>query len=92
MKNFVTKALGHSKVSLSWEDPELSLAASLKKKNWNRLTDKELDNIDWGMYINEEDAKNEDGFRKIAAGESNKKEVEVVDWRRKGNKKDRNND
>jgi hypothetical protein len=54
----VTKALGHSKVSLSWEDPELSLAASLKKKNWNRLTDKELDNIDWGMYINEEDAKN----------------------------------
>jgi hypothetical protein len=30
-----------------------------------------LDNIDWGMYINEEDAKNEDGFRKIV-GEGEK--------------------
>jgi hypothetical protein len=53
VKNFITKALGHSKVSLSWEDPELSLAASLKKKNWNRMSEKELDNMDWSMYINE---------------------------------------
>jgi hypothetical protein len=42
IKNFINRALGHSKVSLSWEDPELSLAASLKKKNWNKMSEAEL--------------------------------------------------
>jgi len=47
--------LGHSKVNLSWEDPDLSLAASLKKKNWNKLTEEEMDKMDWGMYLNEDE-------------------------------------
>jgi hypothetical protein len=52
VKNFVNRALGHTKVNLSWEDPELSLSASLKKLNWNNLTEAELDKVDWNMYIN----------------------------------------
>jgi hypothetical protein len=51
VKNFVNRAIGHSKVSLTWEDPDLSLAASLKKKNWGKLSEAELDKIDWGNYI-----------------------------------------
>lgn len=47
--------MGHSKVNLSWEDPDLSLAASLKKKNWNKLTEEEMDKMDWGMYLNEDE-------------------------------------
>lgn len=39
VKNFVNRSMGHSKVSLTWEDPELSVAASLKKINWNKLTE-----------------------------------------------------
>ena len=39
VKNFVNRAMGHSKVSLTWEDPELSVAASLKKINWNKLSE-----------------------------------------------------
>lgn len=38
VKNFVNRALGHSKVSLTWEDPDLSFRSSLKKINWNKLT------------------------------------------------------
>lgn len=54
VKNFINRALGHSKVSLSWQDPQLSLAASLKKKNWNNMSEKQLDNVDWGAYVNEQ--------------------------------------
>jgi len=39
VKNFISRALGHSKVELTWEDPELSLPATLKKKNWNKLSE-----------------------------------------------------
>ena len=38
VKNFINRAMGHSKVELTWEDPELGLAASLKKKNWGKMT------------------------------------------------------
>jgi hypothetical protein len=43
--------MGHSKVGLTWEDPELNVTASLKKKNWNKLSEADLDKIDWGNYI-----------------------------------------
>ena len=52
VKNFINRALGHSKINLSWEDPELSNIAGLKKKNWNQMSDKDLNKIDWSMYIN----------------------------------------
>lgn len=32
--------MGHSKISLTWEDPELNSIASLKNKNWNKMTEK----------------------------------------------------
>lgn len=38
VKNFVNRAMGHSKVELTWEDPELGIAAGLKKKNWGNMT------------------------------------------------------
>ena len=53
VKNFINRAVGHSKVSLSWEDPELNIAAGLKKKNWNALKDDELYKMDWSIYLNE---------------------------------------
>ncbi len=53
VKNFINRAMGHSKVELTWEDPELSLAASLKKKNWGKMTEQELDKVDWATYLNE---------------------------------------
>jgi hypothetical protein len=39
VKNFITRSVGHSKVNLSWEDPELSAAAGLKHKNWGKMTE-----------------------------------------------------
>ena len=29
------------------------------------MSEKQLDNVDWGAYINEEEIQNEDGFKKI---------------------------
>lgn len=84
----MNRALGHSKVNLTWEDPELSLTASLKKKNWNKLSEEQLDKIDWGMYINEDDIQEDDQFRQIV----NNKEENVSDWRKECNKKLRKND
>lgn len=61
--------MGHSKVALTWEDPELNSIAALKKKNWSKMNDKEIDGIDWGMYINEEvDNANDDYDRVIGKG------------------------
>ena len=54
VKNFINKAVGHSNVSLTWEDPELNTTAGLKKKNWNSMSEEEMNKIDWGIYINEE--------------------------------------
>ena len=54
VKNFINRATGHSKVSLSWEDPELNTIASLKKKNWNKMTVEELGNVDWGKYLDDD--------------------------------------
>ena len=47
----MNKALGHTKVDLTWEDPELSRPANLKKKNWNKLSEEEFDKIDWDNYL-----------------------------------------
>ena len=51
VKNFINRAAGHSKVKLTWEDPELTMIAGLKKKNWNTMTEDDLAKVDWGMYL-----------------------------------------
>ena len=51
----MSRATGHSKVDLTWENPELSQLAKLKKNNWNKMTDQQIDKIDWGLYLNEDD-------------------------------------
>jgi hypothetical protein len=57
--------MGHSKVELTWEDPELSLTAGLKKKNWGKMTEEELDKIDWATYLNEEDIEEDENKQKL---------------------------
>jgi hypothetical protein len=57
--------MGHSKVELTWEDPELSLPAGLKKKNWGKMTEEELDKIDWATYLNEEDIEEDENKQKL---------------------------
>jgi hypothetical protein len=68
VKNFVNRALGHSKVSLTWEDPDLSFRSSLKKINWNKLSEAEIDKMDWNNYINEDQLKEDDQMKKITGG------------------------
>jgi hypoxanthine phosphoribosyltransferase len=89
VKNFVSRAMGHSSVSLTWEDPELNETANLKKKNWSKISDKEMNNIDWSLYINEDVEKAEDNYNKIMKKdkavdeEGNIEEnINVSDWRR----------
>ena len=65
VKNFINRAMGHSKVELTWEDPELSLTAGLKKKNWGKMTEEELDKIDWATYLNEEDIEEDENKQKL---------------------------
>ena len=65
VKNFINRAMGHSKVELTWEDPELGLAASLKNKNWGKMTQQELDKIDWATYLNEEDVEEDQNKQKL---------------------------
>lgn len=82
--------MGHSSVSLTWEDPELNETANLKKKNWSKISDKEMNNIDWSLYINEDVEKAEDNYNKIMKKdkavddeEGNIEEnINVSDWRR----------
>lgn len=82
--------MGHSSVSLTWEDPELNETANLKKKNWSKISDKEMNNIDWSLYINEDVEKAEDNYNKIMKKdkvvedeEGNMEEnINVSDWRR----------
>jgi hypothetical protein len=35
------------------------LPASLKKKNWGKMSEEELNKIDWATYLNEEDVEEE---------------------------------
>lgn len=86
--------MGHSKVTLSWEDPELSLPASLKKKNWNRMSEAELDKVDWGLYLNEDDIDEDDNLKKLYNTNQEEKEdkAAISDWRKSANKKNRQDD
>ena len=65
VKNFVSKAVGHTNVSLSWEDPELNTAAGLKKKNWNAMSEEDMNKIDWSMYINEMNEEEDENYKKM---------------------------
>lgn len=83
--------MGHSKVGLTWEDPELNVAASLKKKNWNKLSDADLDKIDWGNYIDENQIEEEDQRVKLTH-EAMKDQDVIADWRKSCNKKYKKNE
>ena len=52
------------------------------------MSEKELDNVDWSMYINTEEADKEDGMKKIV-NQNNKDEEFVSDWKKTYNKKNR---
>ena len=76
--------MGHSKVTLSWEDPQLSLPASLKNKNWGNMSEQQIEKIDWSMYMDEAEEDEEHELRKLVK-EQEEEEV-VPDWKRAGNK------
>ena len=52
------------------------------------MSEKELDNVDWSMYINTEEVDKEDGMKKIV-NQNNKDEEFVSDWKKTYNKKNR---
>jgi hypothetical protein len=54
IKQTINRAVGHTKVSLTWEDPELNTIAGLKKKNWGKMTEKEMEQVDWSLYMNDD--------------------------------------
>lgn len=94
VKNFINKAMGHSKVSLTWEDPELNTVAGLKKKNWNAMTEEEMGKVDWSVYLNEQNEEAEDNYNKVIkrkkseeSEEKGEERVNLSDWRKECNKK-----
>jgi hypothetical protein len=93
VKNFVNRALGHSKVELTWEDPQLNTIAVLKNKNWGKMSEKEMESIDWGMYINEEMQEANDQLDKMLRKKegANSGEAQLSDWRKECNKGNRRN-
>jgi hypothetical protein len=90
IKNFLNRAMGHSKVSLSWEDPELNLTAALKKKNWNNISQADLDKIDWGNYINEDDVVEEEQRKRLSNIVEKDDGKGISDWRKSNNKQYKN--
>lgn len=66
----------------------------MKKKNWSKISDKEMNNIDWSLYINEDVEHANDNYNKIMKQNKEEEEPEkkeevlnVSDWRRECNKK-----
>ena len=81
--------MGHSNVSLTWEDPELNAVAGLKKKNWNAMSEEDINKIDWSIYLNEGNEEADDNYNKLMK-KNEGSEVNVSDWRKESNKKYRN--
>lgn len=50
------------------------------------MSEAELDKVDWGMYLNEEDIEEDDNMKKLVRENVEEKQV-ITDWKKSTNKK-----